>query len=134
MGYDCRFCQRAAANPSWSTIDTTLWNLVFARKARVARCNHCFSLSHASNQCKWAPDIIPHDSYYQQPPNLKYQPICKAWNMDTKPGCSYANCAHKHICWYCSNDPRVLDKAHKGVFCPYQPRAGRKTALPLLPS
>ena len=136
MGYDRRFRQRAAANPhtSWSTIDTTLWNLAFAGKARAACCNHCFSLSHASNQCEWAPDIIPNDSNYRQPPNLKYQPICKAWNTDTRPGCSYANCAYKHICWYCSNDPRVLDKAHKGVFCPYQPSAGRKRVQPPLPS
>ena len=136
MGYDRRFRQRAAANPhtSWSTINTTLWNLAFAGKARAARCNHCFSLSHASNQCEWAPDITPNDSNYRQPPHLKYQPICKAWNTDTRPGCSYANCAYKYICWYCSNDPRVLDKAHKGVFCPYQPSAGRKRVQPPLPS
>ena len=96
-----RFRQRAAVNlhTSWSTIDTTLWNLALAGKARAARCNHCFSLSHASNQCEWAPDILPHDSNYQQSPSLKYQPVCKAWNTDIKPGCSYANCAYKHICW-----------------------------------
>ena len=36
IGYDHRFCQRAATNLyiSWSAIDTTLWNLVFAWKAK----------------------------------------------------------------------------------------------------
>ena len=58
MGYDRRFCQRTAANQhtSWSTIDTTFWNLAFAGKIRAAHCNYCLSLSHASNQYEWAPD------------------------------------------------------------------------------
>ena len=36
MGYNHQFCQRAAINPhiSWSAIDTTLWNLMFAGKAK----------------------------------------------------------------------------------------------------
>ena len=65
MGYDHRFCQRAVTNPhiSWSTIDTILWNLAFAGKARMARCNHCFSLSHTSNQCEWASDPTPSTNY-----------------------------------------------------------------------
>ena len=81
-----------------------IWRLRERQEWSVA--TTAFSLSHVSNQCEWAPDIIPNDSNYRQPPNLKYQPICKAWSTDTRPGCSYANCAYKRICWYCSNDAK----------------------------
>ena len=131
MGYDRRFRQRAMANPhiSWSTIDTTLWNLAFAGKARVARCTHCFSLSHPSNQCEWAPDPIPSTNYHQASA-VKSQPICRAWNTDSRPGCRFANCAFNHICWYCSADPQVTDKIHKGIFCPNHPRSATRRSQP----
>ena len=50
LGYDRRFRQRAAANPSrsWSTIDPTLWSLAFSGRASSAICSHCFSTSHSS--------------------------------------------------------------------------------------
>ena len=78
MGYDHRFRQRASMNPyiAWSAIDTTLWNLVFAEKAKTTRCSHCFSLTHKPNQCEWAPDQLPSTNHYQV---SNSQPICKAW-------------------------------------------------------
>ena len=130
MGYDRRFRQRASTNPhiAWSAIGTTLWNLAFAGKAKTTRCSHCFSLTHKSNQCEWAPDPLPSTNHYQV---SNSQPICKAWNADRRPGCQFANCAYNHICWYCSADPQVTDKMHKGIFCPNHPqRRIQYSALP----
>ena len=58
MGYDRRFRLSAAANStkSWASLDTTLWNLAFTGYAKVARCKHCFCLTHASSECEWATD------------------------------------------------------------------------------
>ena len=116
MGYDRRFRQRAPANPGqpWACIDTTLWNLAFAAKARASRCQHCFSLSHVSSQCDWAPEPSP-QSLMLRPPTSGQQKatfICRAWNNDPRQGCPVAYCTYRHICFYCRSD------THKGVFCP----------------
>ena len=72
MGYDRRFRQVAAANPNivWAQIVTTLWNLAFSGKARAVRCKFCFSLSHTSAECNWAPEQgpLPLGSHYQEQP------------------------------------------------------------------
>ena len=76
IGYDRRFSQRASTNPhiAWSANDTTLWNLAFAGKAKTTRCSHCFSLTHKSNQCEWAPDQLPFTNHCQV---SNSQPISK---------------------------------------------------------
>ena len=81
MGYDCWFRQSFATYLYflWSAIHTTLWNLVFARKAKTTRCSHSFSLTHKSNQCEWDSDQLPSANYHQA---SNFQPICKAWNTD----------------------------------------------------
>ena len=57
LGYDRRFRQNAAASPdaTWARIDPTLWNMAFVGQAKVYRCKHCFSLTHAAADCNWAP-------------------------------------------------------------------------------
>ena len=57
LGYDRRFRQMAAANPSttWAKIDPTLWNMAFTGQAKAVRCKFCFSLTHVSDECDWAP-------------------------------------------------------------------------------
>ena len=57
LGYDRRFRQMAAASPDtpWARIDPTLWNMAFTSKAKAQRCKYCFSLTHPSEECDWAP-------------------------------------------------------------------------------
>ena len=45
---------------------------------------HPFNLSYASNKYEWAPDPVPSTSYCHAS-GVKYQPIFKAWNMNTQP-------------------------------------------------
>ena len=71
LGYNQWFLQRAAVNLAlvWANIDTTIWNLAFARQASASHCCHCFCLSHTTDQCNWAPEpqtlMAPHMTSYQ---------------------------------------------------------------------
>ena len=95
LGYDRRFRQRAAADPSmsWAKIDPTLWSLAFSGRAKASRCRHCFNLTHASADCGWMP--IPENG--NQPLIPTTNRICFDWNKDPRPGCSRANCTYQHI-------------------------------------
>lgn len=122
MGYDRRFRQRAATTPSlaWANTDPTLWNMAFAGQASASRCRHCFSLSHPTDHCDWAPEPMPlmslRPASYRYP---QYQqlPICRAWNTDPRPSCPIPRCNYRHICWNCYSD------AHKGFYCPQANRS-----------
>jgi len=58
QGYDGVFRQLAAANSlsTWAAIDGSLWYVAFGGKRMAPNCKHCFSFSHSSNSCAWAPD------------------------------------------------------------------------------
>ena len=58
QGYDRIFRQHAAVKPScmWGAIDGPLWNVAFSGKPMAPHCKHCFSFSHTSTECAWAPD------------------------------------------------------------------------------
>lgn len=130
MGYDRRFRQRAASDPNiiWSQIDTTLWNLAFSGLARAVRCKFCFSLTHNSKDCSWAPDpavfISGGPSQQLVSPLPHFRPLrrrlCMLYNNEPAPGCSYPNCKFEHVCCLCVDDPNVGDKSHKALMCPYQ--------------
>ena len=136
LGYDRRFRQRAASDQKtvWSQSDSTLWDLAFSGKAKANRCCYCFSLTHSSLKCKWAADSQPtpspkplfvnisppqHQPRYEQqtPPRM----ICKTYNFDPRPSCTYRNCSYDHTCWYCTYNPYATDKRHKALFCPKNP-------------
>ena len=55
LGYDRCFRQQATSqsNRKWSDMDSTLWNMAFTGQART---DQCFSLFHASKDCKLASD------------------------------------------------------------------------------
>ena len=106
QGYDRIFRQNAAVKPSciWAAIDGPLWNVAFAGKAMVSHCKHCFSFSHTSNECAWAPDFtIPRVALNSHPsdrgqrngttdsPNSgqRRRRICLAWNNYQYPGCPF---------------------------------------------
>ena len=122
LGYDCRFRQIAASDQKrvWSQSDSTLWDLAFSGKAKANKCCYCFSLTHSSSQCEWAPDlqstppqplfasILP--SQFQPPykPSFQMQTplrICKTFNFDLRPGCTFRNCSYEHTCWHCTYNP-----------------------------
>ena len=130
LGYDRRFRQAAAANPGtqWSKTDIDLWHLAFTGAVKRSRCMHCLSLSHKFYQCNWASestDILwsptPSNwSSFQGDPNPQSTVVCRSWNRDPRPGCSFPNCKYKHICSLCVKNPASGDKSHKAVLCPYR--------------
>ena len=125
LGYDRRFRQNAAATTEscWSKIDPTLWNKAFAGQAKATRCKHCFSLTHTAEECDWAPT----PSTNKPTPTVKPNParslqVCYEWNHNPSPSCPFPGCKYQHICWFCSRDPQVTDKAHKAMHCPRRRR------------
>ena len=128
LGYDRRFRQAAAATPDkqWSKTDTDLWHLAFTGMARRTMCVHCLSLAHKSSQCNWADeasDMTSSNSWAHPRSDLRSQSngICRSWNRDPRPGCSFPNCKFQHICAYCARNPARMDRSHKAVLCPYRP-------------
>ena len=127
MGYDRRFRQTVAANPSktWSTIDPTLWNLAFSGKASSTLCSLCFSTSHLSKDCELSTNGDPVSRSFTRPVprsqpynNQGRRPICFDWNESSTPGCPHPSCRFEHICYYCVRNSNVRDKVHKAIFCP----------------
>ena len=127
LGYDRRFRQRAAANPDtiWARLDPTLWNIAFAGQARASRCKYCFSLTHLTEECDWAPPP-PKNPQHPGPaqkagtnrPRSRDTPVCFQWNHTPNPNCVYAGCKYWHTCLFCHNDPSVANKEHEAIFCP----------------
>ena len=126
LGYDRRFRQMVAASPgtTWAKIDPTLWNLLFTGQAKGQQCKHCFSLTHPSGDCDWAPTppkLQPTHppvttTTYQRPRNQP--PLCYSWNHNQDPNCSFPGCPYRHVCIYCAKDPQAMDKGHKAIHCP----------------
>ena len=123
--------------------NSTLWNIAFSGKAKSYWCQHCFSLSHKLSECDWSPAVaqshppplMPRLHQQGTPATSRYQQkvICKSFNFDPRPGCTFKNCQYEHVCWYCFHDPNAIDRIHKAVFCPLnsnaassQYRVGRK--------
>ena len=126
VGYDRWFRLNAAANSNktWATLDATLWNRAFTGYAKVSRCKHCFSLTHTSSECEWAPeatDIVtppPQPSTgFSATPAKQYRRICRKWN-NTPGRCPIPGCTYEHICLNCAYDPTINNKSHKAIHCP----------------
>ena len=124
IGYDQRFRLSAAANSSksWASLDTTLWNLAFTGYAKVARCKHCFCLTHASSECEWATYVAETvtsppqlSTYSNATPAKQYRRICRKWNNTPErcpiPGFTY-------VCLNCAYDTTISNKSHKVIQCP----------------
>ena len=123
LGYDRRFLQRAAADPNmvWARIDPTLWNIAFAGQGRATRCKYCFSLTHLSDDCDWAPPppktpqltkpVERTPGYIPHPRG----PGRNEWNFSPDPVCPHPGCRYLHICVYCSTDTHVTNKDHKAI-------------------
>lgn len=142
LGYDRRFRQNAAADPDtvWARLDPTLWNIAFAGQGSATRCSYCFSLTHHSSECEWAPptpkSVQTSTSAALTPPSIPKrinplnQPVCFEWNYNRSPVCLHPNCRYQHMCAYCINDPTMANKAHKALFCPRRQRPAIQQAYP----
>ena len=123
LGYDRRFRQIAASKPEliWAQLDPTLWNLAFSGATKVARCAHCFSLTHVSRECDWAPQDATRRLKQQSPRTH----ICMSWNYN--PECPYSDCRYKHVCLACNGNHKVTHCPQKrsypsrGGYSRYQP-------------
>ena len=125
LGYNRCFRQLAAASldTTWAKIDPALWNMAFTGQAKARRCKFCFSLTHPSEDCDWAP--IPSSSQHPTPPSIRGSQrqcnlqICYFWNHSPDPNCAYPNYKYQHVCLYCAKDPQATNrdhKAHKAFF------------------
>lgn len=144
LGYDHRFRQNAATSPDaiWARIDPTLWNMAFVGQAKVSRCKHCFSLTHTTADCNWAPSpstslppstsLAPKQSTSKPMSSSRLSKICYEWNHSPSSTCPFPACKYQHICWHCSKDPQAADISHKAMFCqqhrlPQQPLTAQPT-------
>ena len=131
LAYDRRFRQWAASHQKthWAAIEPTLWSLAFQGQARSNRCKHCFSLSHSSGDCAFAPDA----QTQQQPglfPRPTKRPICYQWNDTPSQTCTYRNCRYDHVCYICANSPTARNLDHKALFCPFKASDDITTSRP----
>ena len=127
LGYDRQFRQMAAASPgiTWARIDPTLWNMAFTGQAKAVRCKFCFSLTHVSEECDWAPTARVATTLVTvaPPPTPTLQQwknagqICYSWNQSSDPHCPYPSCKYQHICLFCAKDPQAQHKNHKAIHC-----------------
>ena len=128
LAYDRRFRQTVAATPDtvWAKIDPTLWNKAFTGQAKSKRCKYCFSLSHESTDCDWAPTKASASTSPPPPPNQSkpyLRPrsgstqVCYAWNHNPGSTCPFPECRYQHLCIYCVRDPTATNKTHKAINC-----------------
>ena len=130
LGYDRRFLQRAALTPdvSWLTMDSTLWNIAFSGQAKTSRCKFCFSLSHESDDCDWAPTpkrsfVKLHIKQNSSHIHKREQPLS---HVELQP-CPYrAQCCYQHVCLLCGAN-------HKLTTCSLQ-KGKHKTQQLLTPT
>ena len=113
LGYDQRFRQRAAANLDavWARELTKpcAWNIAFAGQGRASRCCFCFSLSHHSDDCDWAPSSTKNPPQEASSGKLFYvpsrshgesgtgSPVCYKWNFNPDPAPRMQIQAHMHL-------------------------------------
>ena len=100
------------------------------------RCKFCFSITHTSAECEWAPDQESTTSGTQSQQQALTQSmfpylgssrrrrVCLLYNRESTPGCSFPNSKFEHICSLCADDPHATDKRHKAVMCPHHSTPG----------
>ncbi len=96
-------------------------NMAFTGQAKSRRCKFCFSLTHPSEDCDWAPTPSPAQqpapSSIRGPQRQRNLQICYSWNHSPNPICAYPNCKYQHICIYCAKDPQATNRDHKALHC-----------------
>ena len=117
--YDRAYRRQAAQTKDlrWSRINTTLYSLCFAGKARRSvACVHCLSDGHRSDACPDNPastcvPMLMMSGLSQAAPVVPGRTgqrlVCHLYNSRNGPRCTYNPCKFAHICEGCrGNHPR----------------------------
>ena len=92
-------------------MDTTLWNIAFSGQAKTSRCKFCFSLSHESDDCDWAPTPKGRSSSSilsktRPTSTTSVSNRCCTWNYNQL--CPYgAQCRYQHVCLLCGANHKI---------------------------
>ena len=95
--------------------------MAFTGQAKAVRCKFCFSLTHISEECDWAPTARVATTLVTVAPPPTPTPqhwknagqICYSWNQSSDPHCPYPSCKYQHICLYCAKYPQAQHKIIK---------------------
>lgn len=112
--YDRAYRRQAALSKdlNWSRINTTLYSLCFAGRAKRGKvCTHCLSNNHQSDACPEAP--APHRAPTQLGSSPAPQEICRLYNAKGGPKCHYKSCKFAHSCSRCRGSHPV-SSCHQG--------------------
>ena len=100
--YDRAYRRQAALSKdlNWSRINTTLYSLCFAGRAKRGHvCTHCLSNNHQSEACPEAPAPRRTTTYSgSSPAPLE---ICRLFNAKGGSKCHYKSCKFAHSCSRC---------------------------------
>lgn len=113
--YDSSFRRQAATrhNYDWSTIDHTLYSEAFTGRARIkARCHHCLSDTHPSDECPLIPPHLFTQSRGAPASRAKEDNLVEICDLFNKEACRYRRCRFAHICGKCKRRP------HPAPACP----------------
>lgn len=106
--YDNCFRRKMARLKSldWGEIDFTLYNETFTGRAKaVARCRHCLSDLHTSQDCEYAPPTQPNSGpsqpWTRPPPRYPPTAVCQLFNGRASNRCTFNPCKYAHICSDC---------------------------------
>ena len=112
--YDRAYRRQAAQSKDlrWSRLNTTLYSLCFAGKAkRGVACAHCLSNAHASEGCPDNPAKAYLPVWYTSGPSTtstgsapqygQHLKVCHLFNAKGGSRCTYTNCKFAHVCATC---------------------------------
>ena len=118
--YDAAFRRQAAVHHSydWGTIDSVLYNEAFTGRALVkARCRHCLSDIHLSEQCPTVPPQLPWqprgEPRTQDARQSQLVEVCGLFNRPRGNECRYSKCKFAHICSKCFQGPHPASRCDR---------------------
>ena len=102
--YDTCFRRKAAVSRSteWGHIDFTLYNETFTGRAKaVARCCHCSSDLHSSQDCSYSSGVPKSGGSWTRPIRSQPSAVYQLFNGRTGNRCTFNPCKYNHTCSDC---------------------------------
>lgn len=106
--YDRAYRRQAAVSRdlNWSRINTTLYSLCFAGRAKRNNvCAFCLSNNHPSERCPEAP--MQPAAQGRPSPAPSGRETCRLFNARGGSRCHFASCRFAHVCMKCKGDHQV---------------------------